>query len=140
MEEIKPVVVKPVVKKEAPRPVVKKATPVPVKEVKETPIVVEKKEEAKPNAVVVANSRTIKFVDASTGKPVQAEIELKTARGQKSIEADEQGVVSVSVEELRTGEAEIYAYGYFYKTEEVQKIAGTQTITCLLYTSPSPRD
>ncbi len=73
-------------------------------------------------------TKTIILKDLNTGLPINGELEFNSDRGMQSYKSDEKGNMEVPVEGMKLAKADIYAYGYFHKTEKIHPIPGSQTI------------
>lgn len=74
------------------------------------------------------NQKSIIFIDAVTNQPVQVEVDLNTNKGKTSISTSEKGELKVDLNDLKRDYVDVYAYGYFFKSTQLEKGPGQQII------------
>ncbi len=72
--------------------------------------------------------KIIQFLDASTGQPIEVEIDIKTIEGKSSFISNEQGEILVPFHQMQNHKADIFAYGYFHYSEKIIKSKEKQII------------
>ncbi len=72
--------------------------------------------------------KVIQFVDADTGRPIQGEMDIKTKGGRNSFNSNANGEIQIPATAEMKGNADIFAYGYFYQSENIERSNNRQVI------------